>query len=279
VVVTFVEMSLANCLGSRGVAVIQGATGGIGYEFVRGVLKRSPETTVVALARISGRSSQGLDRLRALQNEHRDRLHLTHCDFEDPSTIEQAAEEIKNSHLIPLQKHIGLLINSAGLLHDSQHMPERAIKELDHEWLSKTLQVNSIGPMMLAKSMIPHMLPSQDANTFSVIACLSAKVGSISDNRLGGWYSYRMSKAALNMGIKNMSLELKTRTRGKVMCVALHPGTVKTSLSKPFQKTVAADKLFEPEYSADKLLQVIEKLDTTSSNGLLLSYDGEVIPW
>eukprot|EP00475_Leptophrys_vorax_P009363 TRINITY_DN16217_c0_g2_i1.p1 TRINITY_DN16217_c0_g2~~TRINITY_DN16217_c0_g2_i1.p1 ORF type:complete len:272 (-),score=63.44 TRINITY_DN16217_c0_g2_i1:62-877(-) len=267
-------------LGAGTVAVVQGATGGLGFEFTHLILSRYPQTSVIALSRQN--SLQSNSRLMKLKEENPERLHLEHCDLSDPSTIEQAALEVRSKYLLQDNKHVGLLINASGILHNEHHMPEKSIKELDPDWLTKTFQVNTIGPMLLAKAFSPWMIPpaaeSEEQST-SVIACLSARVGSISDNKLGGWYSYRMSKAALNMGIRNLSLELKTRTRGKVICVALHPGTVKTGLSQPFQKGIASGKLFDSEFAAGQLLDVIASLDPSKDNGSLLSYDGTQIPW
>jgi NAD(P)-dependent dehydrogenase (short-subunit alcohol dehydrogenase family) len=133
--------------------------------------------------------------------------------------------------------------------------------------------VNAIGPALVAKHFVP-LLPNEDRCVF---AALSARVGSITDNRLGGWYGYRASKAALNMLIKTLAIEL-ARTRPEAICVALHPGTVDTGLSKPFQKGVASDRLFSTDSTAAQLLEVIERLEPDQS-GRCFAWDGaEIAP-
>ena len=131
--------------------------------------------------------------------------------------------------------------------------------------------VNTIGPTLVGKYFIPFL--RKDAR--SVFAFLSARVGSISDNKLGGWYSYRASKTALNQIIKNFSIEVK-RSNINAIFVGLQPGTVKSYLSKPFEKNVKADKLFTPDYSAEKLLDVISNL-TNENSGKVYAWDGEEI--
>ena len=131
--------------------------------------------------------------------------------------------------------------------------------------------VNTIGPTLVGKYFIPFL--RKDAR--SVFAFLSARVGSISDNKLGGWYSYRASKTALNQIIKNFSIEVK-RSNANAIFVGLQPGTVKSYLSKPFEKNVKADKLFTPDYSAEKLLDVISNL-TNENSGKVYAWDGEEI--
>ena len=137
--------------------------------------------------------------------------------------------------------------------------------------MAKVISINTIGPSLVGRYFIP--LLRKDAK--SVIAFLSARVGSISDNKLGGWYSYRASKSALNQVVKNFSIELK-RTNPKAIVLALQPGTVDSNLSEPFKKNVAPDKLFTPEQSRELLTNVIESA-TTNDSGNLLAYDGETI--
>jgi NAD(P)-dependent dehydrogenase (short-subunit alcohol dehydrogenase family) len=159
------------------------------------------------------------------------------------------------------------------LLHDADLAPERASRELDQGKLLRQFAVNAVGPALVAKHFVP-LLPRQGR---SVFAALSARVGSIGDNRLGGWYGYRASKSALNMLIRTLSIELG-RTHPEAICVALHPGTVDTDLSKPFQKNVAADQLFSPEQSAAHLLTVIDQL-TPMHSGRCFAWDGtEICP-
>jgi NAD(P)-dependent dehydrogenase (short-subunit alcohol dehydrogenase family) len=139
--------------------------------------------------------------------------------------------------------------------------------------MAELFAINAIGPALIAK----HALPLLRKPGRSVFAALSARVGSIGDNRLGGWHSYRASKAALNMLVRNFALEL-TRRNPEAIAVTLHPGTVDTGLSEPFQRGVMAGKLFTPDFAAEQLLSVIEALTSTGS-GKLYAWDGSEIPF
>jgi len=138
--------------------------------------------------------------------------------------------------------------------------------------MKQVFAINTIGPALVAK----HFLPLLDRNRRSVFAALSARVGSISDNRLGGWYGYRASKSALNMIIKTLAIELSRRNR-EAICIGLHPGTVDSRLSAPFQNNVAADKLFAPDLAATQLLEVVDQVRSEQS-GRLLAWNGLEIP-
>ena len=139
--------------------------------------------------------------------------------------------------------------------------------------MQKVFLINTFGPAMVAKYFFPY-LTKRDRAIFAVI---SAKIGSIEDNYLGGWYSYRASKAALNMIVKNLSIESSYK-RPKTICVALHPGTVDTNLSKPYQTAVKEKKLFTTKQSAQYLIDVLNKL-TAEDSGKLFSWDGSTIPF
>ncbi|WP_292927869.1 SDR family NAD(P)-dependent oxidoreductase [Novosphingobium sp. PASSN1] len=146
--------------------------------------------------------------------------------------------------------------------------PEKSHRALSAEGMAELFAVNTIGPALIAK----HTLPLLRRDGRAVFAALSARVGSITDNRLGGWHAYRASKAALNMLVKNLALEL-ARTHPQAMAVTLHPGTVDTDLSAPFQRGVAAEKLFTPTFSAEALLGVLDGLTPADSGGLF-AWDG-----
>lgn len=169
-------------------------------------------------------------------------------------------------------ERVDLAIVATGQLHSPDGLqPEKTWRALDKAMLLQSFAVNAVGPALVAKHVMP-ILPRQGKAVFAV---LSARVGSISDNRLGGWYAYRASKAALNQIVRTLSIEL-ARQRKEAVCVALHPGTVDSGLSRPFQSGVAEDKLFPPAVAASQLLSVIDSLDVTHS-GRLLSWDGQVI--
>jgi len=151
--------------------------------------------------------------------------------------------------------------------------PEKSWRALDGAGMAELFAVNTIGPALIAK----HTLPLLRRDGRAVFAALSARVGSIADNRLGGWHAYRASKAALNMLVKNLALEL-ARTHPQAIAVTLHPGTVDTGLSAPFQRGVAPEKLFTPAHSAAALLRVLHGLTPAQSGGLF-AWDGARVPF
>jgi len=164
-----------------------------------------------------------------------------------------------------------LCIVATGLLSRAEHRPERAIRELNADWMAENFAINTIGPALIAK----HVAAALPRGRRSVLALLSARVGSISDNRLGGWHSYRASKAALNMIVKGVALEL-ARTRPEAICVALHPGTVETGLSAPF-RSGGDEGVHSPAHAANCLLDVIDRL-TPADSGKCFAWDGQEIP-
>lgn len=188
-------------------------------------------------------------------------------DLTDEASIAQACARIG------AQGRVHLAIIATGMLHDGELRPEKSWRALDAAAMARVYAVNTIGPALIAKHMLPLLAPSGPA----VFAALSARVGSIEDNRLGGWHSYRASKAALNMLIANFAIEL-ARNRPGAIAVGLHPGTVASELSAPFQRGVAGDRLFTPAISAAHLLRVIGAL-TPADSGRLIAWDGSAIPF
>jgi len=184
-------------------------------------------------------------------------------DLADPVSIEHAAAEVAG------QGPFNLIINAAGVLHSQAFMPEKRLADLDYQQLLETFQVNTLGPALLLR----HFCPLLDRQR-GVLAMLSAKVGSIGDNRLGGWYSYRASKAALNMLIKTASIEVR-RSQPNAVLLALHPGTVNSRLSQPFR---GADIGRPAADAAHDLLRVIDGLGPEASGGFY-AYSGEELPW
>lgn len=167
---------------------------------------------------------------------------------------------------------IDIVIVASGFLHDENISPEKSMRSLSYEAFIKNFEINTIGPAMTAKHFLPLLRRDQKA----VFAALSARVGSISDNRLGGWYAYRAAKVALNMVIQTLSIEYARRFK-KTVIIGLHPGTVDTGLSEPFQKNVPDGKLFTPEFSAQQLLKVINEVEFEDS-GHLFAWDGTKVP-
>jgi len=288
-----IDFSASNCNSPQSlirnsdpdaVFVINGASRGIGFQFVRKLLNET-EGKIVACCR-SPEDVPNLQQLfSSVDKTSRDRVELIQLDVENQSSIEQAALEIKTKY-----NRVDLLLNVAGILGDGKSTPgpERSVAKMDREWMEKTFQVNVIGPVMLSKELTPLMAQNRrftkkrlDNNhadkqrATAVVANLSARVGSISDNGLGGWYSYRMSKAALNQATRTLAHELK---RQSIWCIALHPGTTDTDLSEPFQRNVQAGRLFPVEFTVDSLMNVIDSMEEENSGGLY-DWAGKAIPF
>lgn len=238
---------------NRNIAII-GASGAIGRALVEQLTSDNSAERIHAFSR-SGADFQSNKVISGI------------IDFEDESSIQDAAKSANKDG--PLD----LLIIATGFLHDEGTSPEKSIRDISHENFIKNFTINTIGPALIAK----HFLPIMSRETPSVFSCISARVGSISDNRLGGWYAYRASKAALNMTLKNLSIEASRRFKQTVV-VGLHPGTVDSSLSKPFQASVSGGKLFTPKYSAQSLIDVIDNLKY-EDNGKIFAWDGSVIEY
>lgn len=174
------------------------------------------------------------------------------------------------------ESRVDLLLHTAGVLHEGQNMPETSLSRVRADWLQKNLTVNLVGPVLVAKHFAPMMTTARkEGRVPSVWATFSARVGSISDNSLGGWLSYRASKAGQNQAMKTISIELARRG---VICAALHPGTVATDLSAPFRKNVKPEKLFAVDDAAGWLLDVIDSLEMEDTGGFF-AYDRQPIPF
>ena len=245
--------------------IVQGASRGIGLAITKQILARDPNSSVLATCRGIPAQAKALARM---QEKHENRLRLVSLDVESETSIEKAASEAK-----AMIYDVDRIINVAGILHEEGLAPEKRLSDISPSNFEKVMRVNALGGLLVAKWFSPLLTkarPSQFVN-------ISARVGSISDNQLGGWYSYRCSKAALNMITRNLSIELK-RKLPKVICTAIHPGTTDTDLSKPFQRNVRLDRLSTSQETAVKILDVTDKL-TWRQNGTFLSTDGVSIPW
>ena len=193
---------------------------------------------------------------------------LLHVDITDEASLVSLSDALRDDPL-PLR----LVVIATGLLHDAATQPEKSLRALDAATLARSFAVNAIGPALAAK----HLLPLLPRTGRCVFAVLSARVGSITDNRLGGWYGYRASKAALNQIVRTLSIETR-RTRPDAILVALHPGTVATTLSAPFRSQVDRERLFTPQQAAGHLLDVIDSLTANDSGGFF-AWDGATIPF
>ncbi|CAJ1963064.1 unnamed protein product [Sphenostylis stenocarpa] len=255
-----------------GVSMVQGASRGIGLEFVKQLLENDVNEHVIATCR-NPRASTGLIHLK---DKFLDRLRILPLDLTIESLIEASALSIKETY-----GHLNLLINASGILSIPEVMhPETTLNKVEKSSLMLAYEVNAVGPILVIKHMWPLLKVGGGHGTersTAVVASLSARVASIGDNRLGGWHSYRSSKAALNQLSKTVSLEF-ARRKDPIACILLHPGTVDTDLSKPFQKNIPPDKLFSKEFSVQKLLSIINNVKS-HDNGKFFAWDGQEIPW
>ncbi len=226
-------------------AVVIGAGGGIGAAMADLLAQEGAFATVHRFARAGGAQP---------------------IDITDEASIAAAADIVKAG------PPPTLVFVATGLLHRGDRGPEKTMAALDPGWLAELYAVNAIGPALVAK----HLLPLMPARGRTVFAALGARVGSIGDNALGGWHGYRASKAALVMMIRTLAIEQRRRNPSSLV-VALHPGTVDTALSQPFQGNVAPGKLFTPERAALQLLDVIEGLKPADSGGHF-AWDGSPVP-
>ncbi len=233
------------------VAII-GANGAIGSAFIELLAARSDVTHIHAFS-------------RHLKQESTPKVNFYALDLTDEHAMAQAAA--KSTVNGPLD----IVIVATGILHTDDIKPEKSLRDLSAAKFQHIYTVNTIIPSLLAK----HFLPRLHKDKRAVFAALSARVGSISDNYLGGWYAYRASKAALNMMIRNASIEMARRSK-EMIVVGLHPGTVDSALSQPFQDRVAEGHLFSPAYSVAQMMTVIDGLRPADS-GKCFAYDGEII--
>jgi NAD(P)-dependent dehydrogenase (short-subunit alcohol dehydrogenase family) len=240
-------------IGSNLRAAVIGSSGGIGRALVTALSGDPSLETVYALS-------------RSKPTETTPKVAAFELDLLDETTIAASAAVCGEGG--PLD----LVIVASGILHDAPSLlPEKTWKEITPDNMAQSFAINCTGPALVAK----HFLPMLNRERRSVFAALSARVGSIDDNRLGGWYAYRASKAALNMIIRNLAIEL-ARTKPGSLCIGLHPGTVETALSEPFRSRVPADRLFRPERAARQLLDVVAGAEPEQS-GRVLAWDGSEI--
>ncbi|KAF2317942.1 hypothetical protein GH714_041265 [Hevea brasiliensis] len=255
-----------------GVSMVQGASRGIGLEFVKQLLEKNEKGHVIATCRNPNEAKGLLD----LKNKFSERLNILQLDLTIESSIEASAMSIRENY-----GSLNLLINASGILSmPNVLLPETTLNKVDKSSLMFAYEVNAVGPILVIKHMWPLLKAGGGSGTHrdvAVVANLSARVGSIGDNRLGGWHSYRSSKTALNQLTKTVSVEF-ARKKDPVICILLHPGTVDTDLSRPFQRNVPEGKLFTKEFSVQKLLDIINNAKS-HDNGKFFAWDGQEIPW
>ena len=256
---------------ARKVALVQGASRGLGLQFVKSLLERQEDSRVIATCR----SPQSSEELVQLQEKYANRLYVAPLDLTQPESIEQAAQMVKENY----SPSIDLLINVAGILHiPGKMMPETSLARIKYDQMLLSYQTHAIGPALVCKAFWPHLKESaKNEDILPAIVNISARVGSITDNELGGWYSYRSSKSALNQLTKTMAVEF-SRKKPKISAIALHPGTNDTDLSKPFQRNYPKDKIFTKEYGVQRMLEVVDGVGE-DDNGKFYAFDGKDIPW
>ena len=233
--------------------VILGGSGGIGEAFIEKLAGRPNVETVVATYHRSKPPEVG-----------RPNVSLQRLDLTNEPAIRDWAAQIGE---------IDWLINAVGMLHTPAQGPEKTIRHIDPAFFLQSMSINTVPTLLLAKHLHGKFRHGRPA----VFATVSAKVGSIEDNRLGGWFSYRASKAALNMCLKTLAIEWR-RSLPNVAVTALHPGTTDTALSRPFQHNVRNGQLFTPGQSVSYMLDVLDGLNSADS-GRFLAFDGEKLPW
>jgi len=239
-------------------ALIIGGQGGLGQALINALRQKpdfDPEKDRVFLT--------------TRRPEQTDFAQVFFMDLGDESSIVNVFDQVSAQ-----VAQLDLMVVASGLLHSGDDVqPEKKVEDIELDMLRRSFEVNAFGPILLAK----HFWPLLKTSERSVFAVLSARVSSISDNKKGGWYAYRSAKAALNMLIKTLSIEMRRRAP-KLVCVGLHPGTVDTALSRPFQRNVPKGQLFSTDLAAMHLLKVIEHLDNQDS-GQLFAWDGSIIEW
>ena len=248
--------------------LVAGATGGIGLALVAQLAASAQVARLFAL----GRTASSNAALAGLIAGSGGRIVAIDCDIRDEAALATMAKTIAGS-----VSTLHLVINTAGMLHDHSSMPavhpEKSLAQVTAAGLQASFAINAFAPILLAKALLPLLRHDAPA----VFASLSARVGSIGDNRIGGWYSYRAAKAAQNQLLKTLAIEL-TRLNRRSIVLALHPGTTNTGLSKPFQANVTAEKLFTPDFAAASLLQVIASR-LPADSGRFFAWDGQQIDW
>ncbi len=243
------------------VALVVGASRGIGLAITRQLLQEPGIQRVYA----THRSLATAEGLLEIDDE---RLQTIRLDVTNADNLQDLADHIRTNGDYP-----DFVINSSGILHEDELQPEKSLNQCNQDSLMRLFLVNSIGPLMLARAVMP-LMPKNRPGHFAV---LSAMVGSIGDNRLGGWYGYRASKAALNQFMKTLAVECH-RSHPQLCITSIHPGTTDTALSQPFQANVKPGKLYTTSQSAKRILQVVSA-GLAEDSGRFMNWDGTPIPW
>ena len=243
--------------------VIAGVSGAIGSALATRLVERDSQTRVIGLCREPDKASE-------LLRTHQQSTVLS-WDAEDSASPLAVSEALES--LLRKEEGIDGFIYAAGLLHGPDMFPEKRLEDLEAGSLARAFAVNATGFGLLTQALLPWLRHRE----FKRVAAISAKVGSITDNGFGGWYAYRSSKAALNMLVRNLSIELPRRCK-PIACVSLHPGTTASALSEPFSQSLAKLKVHTASETAANLLDVLDGVGE-EDNGRFLSWDGSELPW
>jgi NAD(P)-dependent dehydrogenase (short-subunit alcohol dehydrogenase family) len=237
--------------------IIVGANQGIGLGLFQ-ILSSQSNTNVIIASREYGEQIIGSNRVWKIK-----------CDLTSESSIQNFFEQVQ-SHF----QCVDWLINCAGVLHTDDYLPEKILSKINAQQLIENYQVNAMGHLLLLKKMEKLIAASDNP----IVTSISARIGSIKDNQLGGWYSYRMSKAALNMGFKTLEIEWR-RKYPHIQLLLVHPGTTDTELSKPFQKRLAAGKLQTIEQTSQLIIEQINRKQQGQLDSLFIDFNGIEIEW
>lgn len=243
--------------------LIAGISGAIGSSMAQALLERNTPVQIIGLCRHRDKVPE--------QIAQSPQVRLLTWDATDPQAAEAVAEALAN--VVPVADGLDVVVFAAGVLHGAGLFPEKRIEDLGAEALAQAFQVNAFSFALLIRALMPWL----QHRRFKRLVAVSAKVGSIADNRFGGWYTYRSSKAALNMLVKTLSVELPRRCK-PVACVAVHPGTTRSPLSEPFARSLAQLEVHSAEQTAANILAVMDALDE-SHNGHFLNWDNTELPW
>ena len=244
--------------------LIAGISGGIGLALARHRLEQHNDGRVIGLSRHPG-DEPALQELRASFPE---RLVLITADVTDAEGLAEALRQ-----RLPADTDLRSVIFAIGVLHDDAMSPEKRLEDVDAGAMLHSYRVNTLGFLLLVQAAVPWLRHREP----KLIAAISAKVGSIGDNGLGGWYGYRCSKAALNMAVRNLAVETRRRMKPTTV-VALHPGTTQTPLSEPFEQSLARLSVHSPSDTAANLWRVLDNLGAEDS-GSFINWDGSTLPW
>jgi len=251
-----------------GDALVVGGSRGIGLALTHALLDAGQEGHEQGRVFVTHRQDVLPASLQSLAARFGERLQPLYCELGDDTSIASLGDQLRAAKARP-----SLTLHAAGILHEEGLKPEKALTQAQGASLLRLFEINSIAPLLVARTVLP-LVPKSGPCHF---AALSAMVGSIGDNRIGGWYGYRASKAALNQFLKTLAIEAR-RTHPGLCITAIHPGTTDTDLSKPFQANVPEQRLYTPEQSAARILRVV-MAGTPEASGRFMNWNGETLPW